>query len=245
MNTGASSCKGVTPKGPRRGQERSFEELWAGAIYELHNINYAKRFVEFHEMAAEGKINRRDYVAGIVKYEVYASQETRAFYLNEYLPFTKKLKLETDPELWFAHWWDQPDEALSGFTNIGEYPWNPYGRQHDWATVKRLFRRGRYEKAISTLDRMCDESDSYPEHGDHGDVHLWLGQCRMALGQYQKAFDEFNAALRLDPKNAEARKNREKAIRRLQENPPAKENASGSKKEDTQKEKYGTARKKE
>ncbi len=36
---------------PKQGQARSFEELWAGAVFELHNINYAKEFVRLHKEA--------------------------------------------------------------------------------------------------------------------------------------------------------------------------------------------------
>ena len=125
--------------GRRAGRPRNFEELWAGAIYELHNINNAKHFVELHKQAAEGKLTKEEFVGGIVKHEVVAAQETRAFYLKVFLPFAAKQKLATQPSLWFAEWWDQPDEALKGFTNKSAYPWQPYARQYDWLTVDHLF----------------------------------------------------------------------------------------------------------
>ena len=80
--------------GRRAGRPRSFEELWAGAIYELHNINNAKHFVELHEQAAEGKVTKEEFVGGIVKHEVVAAQQTRAFYLKVFLPFAAKQKLD-------------------------------------------------------------------------------------------------------------------------------------------------------
>jgi tetratricopeptide (TPR) repeat protein len=198
-------------------QHRSFEELWAGAIYELHNISYSKHYVEFHRLAAEGKVARREFVAGIVKYEVLAAQETRAFYAELYLPFAAKENLPTDPSLWFAEWWEQPDNALRGFTDESEYPWNPYGRQFDWIDAKRLFRLKKYRDAVKLLERMCGESEDYYDHGDHAEVHFWLGRCRMRLDEPKRAVEEFNASIRLDPHDPETYRARAKAHRQLGE----------------------------
>ena len=127
--------------GPKQGQARSFEELWAGAVFELHNINYAKEFVRLRKEAEEGRISKEDYVAGIVKYEMLAAQQTRAFYVQVFLPFAAKKKLPTEPGLWFTLWWVRPDEALKQFTDKTAYPWRPYARDYDWATVERYWRR--------------------------------------------------------------------------------------------------------
>ena len=97
--------------GPKLGQPRSFEELWAGAVFELHNINNGKHFVRLHKEAVDGRISKRNYVAEIVKYEVLAAQQTRAFYVQAFLPFAARQKLPTDPGLWFTAWWDRPDEG--------------------------------------------------------------------------------------------------------------------------------------
>ncbi|MBN2581345.1 MAG: tetratricopeptide repeat protein [Pirellulales bacterium] len=202
--------------GPRR-RQRSFEELWAGAIYELHNINYSKHYVDFHRRAAAGNVTRRQFVAGIVKYEVLAAQETRAFYAELYLPFVEKNKLSTDPSLWFAEWWEQPDEALHGLTDESQYPWNPYGRQYDWISVKRLFRLKEYRKTVTLLERMCLESEDFFDHGDHALVHLWLGRCRLRLDEPKKAVEEFSASLQLDPHDPETYRARATAQRKLGE----------------------------
>jgi tetratricopeptide (TPR) repeat protein len=207
-------------RGRRAGQPRSFEELWAGAIYELHNINNAKHFVKLHEQAAEGKLTKEEFVGGIVRHEVVAAQETRAFYLAAYLPFAAKHGLATQPSLWFAQWWDQPDEALRGFTNKSAYPWQPYARQYDWLTVERFFGRAEYDKAMQLLGTMCDESDG---QDDHADVHLWIGRCHMRQNQYQKAVDEFSTALTLLPDYPEVYRRRAQAYERLGEKEKAAE----------------------
>ena len=200
--------------GRRAGQPRGFEELWAGAIYELHNINNAKQFVKLHEEAGEGKLTKEQFVAGIVRHEVVAAQQTRAFYLTVYLPFAARNKLPTQPALWFAEWWDQPDEALKGFTNKWSYPWQPYSRQYDWLTVERFFRQADYDKAIKLLSTMCDESDG---QDDHADVHLWLGRCRLGLKQPKDALAEFSTAEKMLPDYAEIYQYRSQAYEQLGE----------------------------
>jgi tetratricopeptide (TPR) repeat protein len=201
--------------GPKQGQPRSFEELWAGAVFELHNINYAKEFVRLHKEAEQGKVSKNNYVSGIVKFEVLAAQQTRAYYVQEFLPFAAKKKLPTDPGLWFASWWVQPDEALKQFTDKNAYPWRPYARDHDWATVDRYWRRRRYDRAINLLKQMCAESEGMP---DHAEVHLWLGRCRIQQGQYDLAVQELTASIRLDPFDPVAFRNRARAYRLLNEN---------------------------
>jgi tetratricopeptide (TPR) repeat protein len=200
--------------GPKQGQPRSFEELWAGAVFELHNINYAKEFVRLHKEADQGKVSKRDFVSGIVKYEVLAAQQTRAYYIQEFLPFAINKKLPTDATLWFTNWWVQPDDALQQFTDKTAYPWRPYARDHDWSTVDRYWRRRRYERAVSLLQQMCAESANM---SDHAEVHLWLGRCRIQLGQYTLAVQELTASIHLDPTDPVAFRNRARAYQFLNE----------------------------
>jgi tetratricopeptide (TPR) repeat protein len=205
--------------GPKQGQPRSFEELWAGAVFELHNINNAKQFVRLHEEAAQGKVSRHDFVAAMLKYEVLAAQQTRAFYVQKFLPFAARQKLPTDPALWFSNWWDQPDEALKNFTDKSSYPWQPYAREHDWITVERYWHRGRYKRAIPLLKQMCEQSDG--EMSDHAEVHYWLGRCRMKLDEYDQAVEEFSASLRLEPHDPVVYRARARAYEKLNESEKA------------------------
>ena len=86
-------------------------------------------------------------MAGILKYELLAAQHTRAFYVQVFLPWAEKKKLPTDPSLWFCDWWDTPDEVLQSFRDQSAYPWRPYARTHDWATVHRSWHQGRIRRA--------------------------------------------------------------------------------------------------
>lgn len=198
--------------GPKRGAERSFEELWAGAIYELHNIGYAKHYVWLNDQAARGRVSKAAFVAGILRYELQAAQQTRAFYVNLYLPWVEKKKLGSDPSLWFADWWPDPNRVLQQFTDRSAYPWRPYARQHDWATVRYRWGQGRLAKALSLLRQMRGERGYEAETAD---VQLWIGRCLLRLGKPDQAVAALSESIRLDPSQSEAYQLRAQAYQRL------------------------------
>jgi tetratricopeptide (TPR) repeat protein len=183
------------PSGPKQGRPRAFEELWAGAVYELHNVTFAPEFVRLNNEADQGKVSKRAFVAGILKYEIRAAQQTRAFYLHVFLPWVEKKKLPTDPTLWFCDWWDTPDEVLQSVRDPSAYPWRPYARTHDWATVHRSWHQGRIRRALRLLEEMRAEK-GYKE--EENDVQYWIDRCRQRLGK--------QAAAEAGPRPAERRK---------------------------------------
>lgn len=200
--------------GPNRGRPRSFEELWACAIYELHNVVYASQFVRLNNEADAGKVSKKAFVAGILKYELRAAQQTRAFYVQVYLPWAEKKKLPTDPALWFGDWWDVPSAVLHSFTDKAAYPWRPYGRVHDWATVHLQWRRAKISKAMTLLQKMRTEK-GYDE--DEVDVHYWIARCFERLGKRQDAVNELGEVIRLDPNNLDAYEARARLYEQLGE----------------------------
>ena len=191
----------IDTEGPRKGQPRSFEELWAGAVYELHNVVYAREFVRLNDEADAGKVSKEAFVAGIVKYELRAAQQTRAFYVQVFLPWAEKKQLPTDPSLWFCDWWATPETALKGFADKSAYPWRPYARTYDWATVHRQWRHSRFSRVLGLLQRMRDEK-GYEE--DQSDVHYWIGRCLARLNKPAEAIAALSEAIRLDPQSAAA-----------------------------------------
>lgn len=198
---GAIMVAATYDDGPHRDAPRSFEELWAGAIYELHNITNAKQFIRLNQDADQGKVSKRDFVAGILKYELRAAQQTRAFYVQTFLPLAEKMKLSTDPVLWFCDWWDTPAGALKRFTDKSSYPWRPYARTHDWATVERRWRLGKLWKALGLLQEMRTEK-GYEE--DEAEVCYWIGRCFERLGKTSDAITAFDESIRIDPNNPAA-----------------------------------------
>jgi tetratricopeptide (TPR) repeat protein len=186
--------------GPKEGKPRSFEELWAGAIFELHNVSFAKEFVRLNNEANEGKLSKEAFVDGILRYELQAAQRTRAFYLQVWLPWAEKKKLATDPSLWFCDWWDTVQTVLKSFTNRSAYPWRPYARVHDWATVHRFWRRGGVENAQKLLEKMREE-----DYDDElSDVAYWIGRCLIRQNKPKEAMEALNEAIEYDAGNAAA-----------------------------------------
>ena len=79
---------------------------------------------------------------------------------------------------------------------------------------------------------MCKESGDMP---DHGEVHLWLGRCRLKSGQYDQAVRELTSSIELDPHDPDAYRVRAEAYEKLKE----KEKAAADKKQAEELEKRG------
>jgi tetratricopeptide (TPR) repeat protein len=219
--------EGIYTEGPRKGQPRSFEELWAGAVYELHNVVYCREYVRLNDEADQGKVSKEAFVGGILKYELRAAQQTRAFYLQVFLPWAEKTQLPTDPSLWFCDWWATPEMALKGFPDKSTYPWQPYGRAYDWATVHRHWRHGRFDGALRLLERMRDEK-GYEE--DRADVQYWIGRCLARLNKPAEAIAALSEAIRLDPRSAAAHQARGQIYQKLGEQAKAEADFTKAKK---------------
>jgi tetratricopeptide (TPR) repeat protein len=191
--------------GPSAGKPRSFEELWAGAVYELYNVSNAREFTRLNDEADRGKVSKEQFVAGILKYELLAAQHTRAFYVQVFLPWAEKKKLPTDPALWFCDWWDTPEKAMQHFSDKSAYPWRPYARVYDWATVHRCWRHAEFAKAQTLLEEMRTE-DNYDD--ELYDVLYWLGRCLLRLDKPKEALSALNESIEQNPHNAAAYRTR-------------------------------------
>jgi tetratricopeptide (TPR) repeat protein len=213
--------------GPDAGKPRSFEELWAGAIYELYNVSHAREFKRLNEEADRGKVSKEQFVADILKYEMLAAQHTRTFYVQVFLPWAEKKKLPTDPSLWFCDWWDTPDGAMKHFTDKSAYPWRPYARAYDWATVHRCWRHGEFAKAQKLLEEMRTE-DNYDD--ELYDVLYWLGRCLLRLDKPKEALSVLNESLEQNPHNAAAYRTRAEVYDKLGEKEKAKADRETAKK---------------
>lgn len=209
--------------GPKEGEPRSFEELWAGAVYELHNVSYAREFVRLNDEAEQGKVSKEAFVAGILKFELLAAQRTRAFYVQVFLPLAEKHRWPTQPPLWFCDWWDTPESVLGSFTDKSAYPWRPYARTHDWATVHRHWRHQEFEKARKVLERMWDE-DGYEE--EQSAVSYWIGRCWVSLDKPTEAVAAFTKAIELNPHDVAAYRARGQQYEKLGEKSKAAADAA-------------------
>jgi tetratricopeptide (TPR) repeat protein len=214
---GRRACIRVTEVdlfGPKKDRKFSFEELWEAAIFELHNVTYSKKYLQFHQDAAAGKLTKKEFVGGIWKTEYLAVQRTRAFYVQVYLPWAEKKKLPTDPRLWFDAWWDTADEVMEGFVDKSLYPWRPYARQFDWLQLDKLQRGGKYQEALKLLGEMEKEKVYTADPVDTADLYYWIGRCQMELGKPAPAIEALGKSIAADPKKAQSYQLRSEAYKK-------------------------------
>jgi tetratricopeptide (TPR) repeat protein len=210
-------------QGHRRGQPRTFEELWSRAVFELHNISLARHFVRLHDEAQKGMIEKRQFVFQMWKYEEQAMQLSRAFYVELYLPFAAKKKLATVPERWFASHWQAIEEPMLDSISRTAYPWRPYARQYDWQNFWRLYQEGRTRRALAILQEVAIEQQ-HPR--DLSEVHLWIGRCQLDLREHEAAVEALTACLKLSPSHDEALELRARAYRALKKPDEAEADAA-------------------
>ncbi|MEN6452342.1 MAG: tetratricopeptide repeat protein [Thermoguttaceae bacterium] len=217
--------------GPNEGKPRSFEELWAGAIYELYNVSYSREYVRLNDEADQGKISKEAFVGGILKSELLAAQRTRAFYVRVFLPWAAKQKLATNPAHWFCDWWDSTENLLASFPDKSLYPWHPYGRTYDWMAVHRHFHAGKFEDALKVLKEMRTENGG---EDDESVVCFWAGRCLAKLGKPSDAVTAFSDAIRVDPENAAAYRARAEQYQKLGEKGKAEADSAKAKELESQ-----------
>lgn len=168
-------------QGPKKGKERSFEEMWRDAIFELYNINNGKKFWKLRDEAAEGKLSKEEFVGKTIEYESQAAEKIRAFYIRVFMPWANEHHVPTHPPLWYLAQRSDPSEniLLQFATAKGPY-WNFYERQHDWIILDSLVRKGENEKAIELADQMQKQAETEKEQAA---ICLSRGYCLLRLNR--------------------------------------------------------------
>jgi Flp pilus assembly protein TadD len=98
---------------------------------------------------------------------------------------------------------------------------------HDWATVHRFWRRGKFTRAQKILEQMREE-EGYDE--ELSDISYWLGRCLIRLNKPTEAIEALNEAIRLDPESAPAYRARGELYRKLGEKSKAEADLAKAKK---------------
>jgi tetratricopeptide (TPR) repeat protein len=87
-------------EGPNKGKERSFEEMWSNAIFELYNIGNTNDFRSVAEEAKNAGVSKALFVQRMSQIESQASKKMRAFYIHVFLPWSVQNRVNTNPFLW-------------------------------------------------------------------------------------------------------------------------------------------------
>jgi hypothetical protein len=140
-----------------QGSAKTFDELWAEAAYELHNIQSHRGFGDLHERAIAGKVTRREYILASARLEYDALLRTRAFYVEVYYPWAKKHEIDTDPENWRLTLPSRFEDWLAQYPPEWVYPWQVYGGYYDeiveWRIAKDAWERAMEKQNIEMKKR--------------------------------------------------------------------------------------------
>ncbi len=129
---GAIRIAKIHPSEPRQGSPLTFEELWHGVVFELHNIMNAKEFLQLHNGAVSGEHKRDDYILNNFRLEHKALQRTRAFYCHVYLPWAKEKQLRTAPAQWYVTLWGGAEKWLEQRGDHFAFLERYYGQHYDF-----------------------------------------------------------------------------------------------------------------
>ncbi|MCH2045230.1 MAG: hypothetical protein MK212_14030 [Saprospiraceae bacterium] len=116
------------------------EEMWAGVVYELHNIKNYMEFEAIEQEAMFGKCTKDTYVMGYARLEYKAAKETAEFYRKKWKPYMRQKGLLTNSEHWFANIPDTFEEWIALYNDPNGYPWNPYAGYYD-RLVRSMIKR--------------------------------------------------------------------------------------------------------
>jgi len=125
-----------------------FARLWAGAVFELHNICNSERFNRIDQDAFLGELTKGEYVDGYTRLEYDAVRRTVDFYNRVWAPWARSKDL--DPEDFLADVSFEPtyDKWAAQYANsMSGYPEVPFGRYYDTVIVPYLLRTGRFPQA--------------------------------------------------------------------------------------------------
>ncbi len=129
--------------GPDKGKDRSFEETWRSAVFELYNIGNDREFYQLVKRAADNNLSKNEFVNRMIESESRAAEKTRALYIHMFLPWAKEHHVATHPDSWFLGWrFDPNDNLFHGRFNEEMPHWQHFERLYDRIVLHSLTRKG-------------------------------------------------------------------------------------------------------
>ena len=182
--------------GLRAGEERSFEELWMNAVFELHNVNNADLHARVHERARAGEYSKDEYVRRNIDNEARAAESTRAFYIHVFLPWAMEHEVPTLPTSWFVGWRSySTDNLLRGRFADTDY-WRHYEREYEVLALHALMEKEEYGEVLSVVPGLlkCELGE-----GDES----WVRHCALRAMWALMMEDRYAEAIEFSGKLAE------------------------------------------
>jgi hypothetical protein len=117
--------------GAARGNERSCEELWASAVYELENMRSGPAYEQLYRSALRGELTREQWVRENTVLEYLALHRSRRVFESDWRLPSKARGIPSTPSLWGAEVPDTYEAWISEYRDPSGYPWNVWGRYYD------------------------------------------------------------------------------------------------------------------
>jgi tetratricopeptide (TPR) repeat protein len=184
---GSIRVRNAYDEGPRQGKQRSFEELWQNAVFELYNVNNADSHRRVMSETYAGESSRIDFVRKMIGSEARAAESTRAFYIHVFLPWAKKHRVTTRPTLWYVAWRSTPTDNLLQGRVMGTPYWQYYERAYDLIALRSMIEEEKWGETLALAAKM-------PRHNLTEAENVTVGRCTskavhslMIRGKYQEA----------------------------------------------------------
>ena len=191
----------------------SFEELWAVAVFELHNVGNSNEWQKLDEMAEKGQLTREEYALGILTGEIRAAQCTRAFYVKVFLPWLHAKGIDTtNPREWYcASFGPAYHLPLRSANWKNVVHWPRYEANYDLLRAESEYGKENYELAKTFIDRVLKNKNALTKEYLR-DAHFWMGHIDLSNTEYRQAIKEFSASIAVDASALESRLGRAMAL---------------------------------
>ena len=201
--------------GPNKDGERSFDELWRDAVFELYNVTNAADFRRAVAEASTGKLSKEDFVNKIMDSESLAAEKTRAFYIHVVMHWAKRNRVPTHPSTWYLARRSNSGESLLRLVTEKDPYWRAYARRYDLIVLDSLARKGEYQKAIELATEAGERAETPAERAA---ICLYIGCCSLRLNKPVPAIDAFSEIIRFAPTYSDAFLWRAAAYRMVNDN---------------------------
>jgi hypothetical protein len=121
----------VYSRGSQKGRKMPFEELWYSAVFELHNISNAPKFIQVFEEARRGKSSKELWIKKNTQIEYDTLRRVVDFYKRTWLSWSKTKGFQSDSRIWRVHLPQSYDTWIRSYRDRSGYPWDTWSRYYD------------------------------------------------------------------------------------------------------------------
>ncbi len=123
----------------------AFEKMWAGVVFEMHNMSLGPAWRGLYLSALDGAVSADEFAKGCAKVEWQAIHKMDKFRQEVWLPWAAAQGVKHDEDVW--RWRDQDDfeKWLAHYYDPEDYPWRPYRENYDHVRQWKDYYRERFK----------------------------------------------------------------------------------------------------